>query len=120
LHEPPGPEQFVPPPQSAFVQQAFCPMHWLKLPVVQTFPPLAQLQLPPAPVHVSPVTRQSAVVQQVVFGMHALLTVQTLSLAPQLQVPPGVGQVEPEMLLQSALSQQFAFGMHALFAVQAW
>jgi hypothetical protein len=120
LHEPPGPEQLVPPPQSAFVQQAFWAMHWLKLPVVQTLPPLAQAQFPPGPVHDWPVTRQSPLVQHVLFGMHELLTVQTLLFAPQLHVPPGVGHVAPDTLLQSELSQQFAFGMHALLAVQAW
>jgi hypothetical protein len=120
LHDPPGPEQLAPPVQSEFVQQAACAMHWLKPTVVQTFPPLAHAQLPPGPVQAWPLTRQSALVQQVVFAMHELLTVHTLSLAPQLHVPPGDGQLEPVMLLQSVLVQQFPVAMQALFAVQAW
>jgi hypothetical protein len=95
-------------------------MHWLKLPFWQTLPPLAHVQLPPGPVQVWPVIRQSLLVQQVLLAMHELLTEHAFSPDPQVHVLPGVGQVEPAMLLQSLLSQQFALEMHALFATHAW
>jgi hypothetical protein len=76
------------------------------------FLPLAQLQLPPGPLHVSPLIRQSAFVQQLAVGMHMLLTEHSLPDGHP-HDPPGEGQVCPGTV-QSVFVQQFAFEMHAL------
>jgi hypothetical protein len=121
LHEPPGPEQCVPPEQSASVQQLPWGMQALNagFAMVHTRPLLGHVQLPPGPVHCSPVTRQSLLLQHVLFGMQLLLTAQTLSLAPHVHMPPGIGQLEPVIELQSIVVQHVPIGMHALFAVHA-
>jgi hypothetical protein len=75
------------------------------------------LQLPPGPVHVSPDTRQSALVQQVEVGMHWLLTEQSLPVG-QPHEPPGDGQVWPGTV-QSAFVQQVPVEMQALLAAHA-
>ena len=88
--------------------------------MVQTEPLLGHVQLPPGPVQLSPVTRQSLLVQQVLVGMHVLFTEQTLSPAAHEQTPPGAGQVSPLTALQSGtVVQQDVLGMQELFAVQA-
>jgi hypothetical protein len=78
---------------------------------------LAQLQFPPGPEQFSPETRQSLLVQQLSFGMHELLTVQTLELESHAHTPPGVGHVSP-VTLQSAVLQHAVLGMQELFATQ--
>jgi hypothetical protein len=120
LHEPPGPEQLPPPVQSAFVQHCPWAMHALKGGdvMVQTEPLFGQTQLPPAPVQVWPVTRQSLLVQHVFVGMHELLTVHTLFPEAQAQVPPGAGHVSP-VTVQSVFVQQSVLGMQELLATQA-
>jgi len=119
LHEPPGPEHVPPPGQSALVQHVPGAMHELNAGdvMVQTDPPLGHRQLPPGPLQFSPVTRQSLLVQHVLFGMHELLTVQTLSPEAQAQTPPGAGQVSPVMAAQSgAVVQHEVVGMQELLA----
>jgi hypothetical protein len=95
-------------------------MHALKAgdEIVHTDPPFGHVQLPPGPVQVSPVARQSLLVQHVLVGMHVLLTLQILSPVAQSHVPPGLEQVSP-VTLQSALVQQAVVGMHALLPTQA-
>jgi hypothetical protein len=119
LHEPPGPEHVAGGVQSLLVQQAPCGMHWLNEPFVQTVPPLEHVQFPPGPVHVCPPTRQSLLLQHVLLGMQELLAAHTLLFAPQLQVPPGVGHVEPVMPLPSVSVQQLPLAMHEFVATHA-
>ena len=64
-------------------------------------------------------TVQSAVVQQVVSAMQALLAVQTLCPFAQPQVPPAAEQVWP-VTVQSVVVQQALFAMQALLAEQAF
>jgi hypothetical protein len=86
--------------------------------MVQTEPLLGQVQLPPGPVQLSPVTRQSLLVQHVFVGTHELLTVQTLFPEAHPHVPPGAEHASP-VTLQSALVQQSVVGMQALLPTQA-
>jgi hypothetical protein len=71
-----------------------------------------QLQLPPGPEHVSPVTVQSPLLQHDPIGMHALLVGQNFWPAAQLQEPPGPEQLVPPP--QSAFVQHSAWVMHWL------
>jgi len=122
LQEPPGPEQCPPPTHWASVQHDPEGMHELNGgdAMVQTEPLFGQMQLPPGPVQVSFVTRQSLLVQHVLVGMHVLFTGQTLLLAAHAHTPPGDGQVSPLTAMQSGtVVQHDVLGMQELFAVQA-
>lgn len=74
-------------------------------------------QAPPTPEQVSPVTVQSAVVQQVLLAMQAFVTLQALWPLGQLQLAPALGQVCP-VTVQSAEVQQVPAGMHFDAAAQ--
>jgi hypothetical protein len=94
--------------QSASLQHVVFPMQRL----LQTLSPAAQEQVPPGPEHVSPVTLQSVVVQQLAVGMHALLAAQKVWPVGQLHEPPGPEHVPPPT--QSALVQHVPWAMQEL------
>jgi hypothetical protein len=90
----------------------------LNAPTVHWYWPDGHAQLPPGPEHVSPITRQSLLLQHVLFGMHALLTVQTFAPTPHVHMPPAIGQNE-FVTGQSAAVQHRLFAMHELVTMHA-
>jgi hypothetical protein len=88
----------------------------------QIISPEGQLQLPPAAEHVSPVTGQLELSQQVPVVMHwdAPLIVHPVLPAGHEQVPPGPEHVEPGIIVQSVLVQQLAVSMHVMFVAHSF
>ena len=78
----------------------------------QAFCMLGQLQEPPGPLQLCPLTVQSVLSQHCVDKMQLCETPQVLKPAVQVQAPPGPGQTWPEIVLQSLLVQQLESEMH--------
>jgi hypothetical protein len=104
--------------QSLFVQQVEFEMQALF--AEHTLCPAGQLQLPPGPEQLCPLTVQSAVVQQVALLMQALFAKHTFCPLAHMQEPPMPLQDSPEMAAQSAVVQQVEVGMHALAMPQTF
>lgn len=73
--------------------------------------------MPPATAHVSPVTEQGTLGQQVPPGMHELLLVHTTSPPGHAQVPPAMGHVSP-VTAQATPGQHDVARMHELLLAQ--